>query len=261
VILEDIVVSTRERLRDRMVALPLESLKAEAARMGSDTGFPFERAISAPGLSVICEVKRASPSRGTISRDFPYLEIAEEYEACGASAVSVVTEPRYFGGADVHLGRISSRIGIPVLRKDFTLDEYQIYEARALGASAVLLICSILEDCELESMIRTAHGLGMSALTEVRDERELERALDAGAAMVGVNNRDLRDFTVDIGNSLRLAPLIPEDVLFLSESGIRGPEDAALLRGCGADAVLVGEYLMTSEDRRGAVAGLAGRCR
>ncbi len=220
--------------------------------------FAFEKALKTPGLSFICECKKASPSKGIISPDFPYLSIAEEYEAAGADCISVLTEPKWFLGKDEYLREIASAVRIPCLRKDFTVDEYMIFEAKLLGASAVLLICSILTETEIRRFIGICDRLGLSALVEAHDEAEIRMALRAGARMIGVNNRNLKDFSVDTENSRRLRELVPAEVLFVSESGVKTAEDAAKLRGIGADAVLVGETLMRAADKKAKLAELRG---
>ena len=209
-------------------------------------------------MSYICEVKKASPSKGLIAPDFPYLKIAREYEAAGASAISCLTEPYYFLGSDRYLQEITSEVKIPVLRKDFTVDEYMIYQARAFGASAVLLICAILDDVQLKSYRELSESMGMDALVEAHDEREVERALRCGAKIVGVNNRDLRTFQVDMANSIRLRKIAPRDVVFVSESGIRTSEDIRRLYDNQVDAVLIGETLMRSGDKKAALELLNG---
>ena len=226
--------------------------------MNADTGYPFEKALGAPGISFICEVKKASPSKGLIATEFPYLAIAREYEAAGAAAISCLTEPDFFLGSDEYLREIAAAVKIPVLRKAFTVDPYMIYEARVLGASAVLLICAILSDEELLEYGKIARSLGLSALVEAHDEREVERALRVEHGIVGVNNRDLKTFTVDCGNSVRLRKMVPDDRLFVSESGIRTAEDIAVLRQNGTDAVLIGETLMRSPDKAAALRELRG---
>jgi indole-3-glycerol phosphate synthase len=228
---------------------PLEVIKRALAESPVTREFPFEKALSAPGLSFICEVKKASPSKGIISEDFPYLQIAQAYEKAGASAFSVLTEPRWFLGSATVLLDIAESASIPILRKDFTVDEYQIYEARAIGASAVLLICSILTDKQLSEYIMLADSLGLSALTEAHDEEEVSRAVSAGARIIGINNRDLATFDVDTGNSARLRALVPDNILFVSESGISDPDDIKGLSGIRPDAVLIGEAMMKAEDK------------
>ena len=217
------------------------------------TGFPLTRALEADGMSFICEVKKASPSKGVIAEDFPYLDIAMEYEDIGASAISVLTEPHFFKGSDRYLEEIADTVRTPILRKDFIIDEYQIYRAKEIGASAILLIAAILDDRQLSGYREIAESLGMSVLVETHDEREVQRAVSSGAGIIGVNNRDLRNFTVDIRNSLKLRELIPDDVITVSESGIRGKEDISRLRDAGFDAVLVGETFMRSTDKRATI--------
>lgn len=220
--------------------------------------FSFEKALQKPGLSFICECKKASPSKGLIAPEFPYLEIAREYEDAGADAVSVLTEPKWFLGSDAYLREIASAVSIPCLRKDFTVDEYMIYEAKLLGASAVLLICSILSEEQIREYLAVCDTLGLSALVEAHDEAEVDMALAAGARIIGVNNRNLKDFTVDTENSRRLRERIPGDILFVSESGVSGQEDVKRLGQIGADAVLVGEALMRAPDKKRMLLELRG---
>lgn len=258
-ILDTLAESARARVEERKQKRTLEQVRREAEALGADTGFPFQRALAAEGLSFICEVKKASPSRGVIAENFPYLEIARDYEAAGAAAVSVLTEPEYFLGDDRYLREIAGELSIPVLRKDFTVDAYQIYEAKLLGASAVLLICAILSTQQIREYLEIARSLGLSALVEAHDEAEIAAACEAGAEIIGVNNRNLKDFQVDVTNSLELRKLIPPGCLYVSESGIRTPEDVRALRENGTDAVLIGETLMRSPDRRAALAALRGK--
>ena len=243
-ILEEIAEKTRQRIAESKEEKPLVTVKREALALPSDTGFPFEKALSKKGISLICEVKKASPSKGVIARDFPYIDIAREDEQAGAGAISVLTEPYYFQGADEYLQEIAKEVSIPLLRKDFAVDEYMIYEAKILGASAVLLICSLLSGEALADYIKNAHALGMTALVEAHDETEIQMALQAGARVIGVNNRDLKTFTVDIKNSIRLRDLVPEGVLFVSESGIRTADDIRELAAHHVDAALIGETMM-----------------
>lgn len=257
-ILQEIAEKTRLRVAEEKSAVPLSEMKKRAEAMNADTGFPFRQALAAPGISFICEVKRASPSKGLIAEDFPYLEIARDYEAAGAAAISCLTEPFWFKGSDRYLSEISAAVNIPVLRKDFTVDEYMIYQAKALGAAAVLLICSILSREQLAEYLEVAHSLGLSALVEAHDEEEVRTAVSAGAQIIGVNNRDLRTFTVDIGNSARLRRLVPPEILFVSESGIKTARDIEALRQNGTNAVLIGETLMRSPDKKAALAQLRG---
>lgn len=255
-ILDEIAERTRERIAQCKKELPLERLKAQAQQLPADTGFPFAKALRGEGLQFICEVKKASPSKGVIAEQFPYMEIAREYEKAGAAAISVLTEPFYFQGGNEYLREIAQAVNIPVLRKDFTVDEYMIYEAKILGASAVLLICAILNDDELNRYHALATSLGLSALVEVHDEEEARRALRIGAKIIGVNNRNLKDFTVDISNSIRIRPMIPQYVIFVSESGMKTAADIQALRENGTDAVLIGETLMRSADKKEALAKL-----
>ncbi len=220
--------------------------------------FAFENALKKPDISFICECKKASPSKGLIAPDFPYLQIAKEYEMAGADCISVLTEPKWFLGSDGYLSEISESVSIPCLRKDFLVDEYMIYEARLLGASAVLLICAILSEAQIEEYIHICDNLGISALVEAHDEKEVYTALKAGARIIGVNNRNLKDFSVDTDNSRRLRELIPPEILFVSESGVKNAEDVAKLRKIGADAVLIGETLMRADDKKAKLAELRG---
>lgn len=283
-ILDEIAAKTKERVAEQKKKVPLEEMKRQAldiVAIETDNGsspyskFPFRDNLAADGISFICEVKKASPSKGLIAPDFPYVEIAKEYEAAGASAISVLTEPFYFQGSNQFLMDIKKEVNIPLLRKDFTVDEYMIYEAKVIGASAVLLICAILDDGQLASYLRLAHELGMSALVEAHDEEEVRRAIACGAGIIGVNNRDLRTFTVDIMNSVRLRKLIPDMVpvtgtgaaadtlapqkmVYVSESGIKTKEDIDRLKANGTDAVLIGETFMRSPDKKKLFAELRG---
>lgn len=257
-ILEEIAARTVQRVAEEKAAVPLSEMKKRAEALDANTGFPFRKALSGDEISFICEVKRASPSKGLIAPDFPYLDIARDYERAGASAISCLTEPFWFKGRDEYLAEISNAVKIPVLRKDFTVDEYMIYQAKTLGASAVLLICSILSKEQLSEYLGIAHSLGLSALVEAHDEYEVRTALSVGAGIIGVNNRDLRTFTVDINNSARLRKLVPPEVLFVSESGIKTAADIEALRSNGTNAVLIGETLMRSPDKKAALDELRG---
>lgn len=257
-ILEEIAARTVQRVAEEKAAVPLSEMKKRAEALDANTGFPFRKALSGDEISFICEVKRASPSKGLIAPDFPYLDIAKDYEMAGASAISCLTEPFWFKGRDEYLAEISNAVKIPVLRKDFTVDEYMIYQAKTLGASAVLLICSILSKEQLSEYLGIAHSLGLSALVEAHDEDEVRTALSVGAGIIGVNNRDLRTFTVDINNSARLRKLVPPEILFVSESGIKTAADIEALRSNGTNAVLIGETLMRSPDKKAALDELRG---
>ena len=256
-ILERLAAHAKERVALAEQACPLETIRQKASRMEKGDG-RFEKALKKPGLSFICECKKASPSRGVIAENFPYLQIAREYQTAGADAVSVLTEPKWFLGSDRHLREIAETVSLPCLRKDFTVDEYMIYEAKLLGASADLLICSILSSQQLREYLQLCEQLGLSALVETHDEGEVGMALAAGARIIGVNNRNLRDFSVDTENSRRLREQIPAEVLFVSESGVKTAADAAALREIGADAVLVGETMMRAKDKRAMLAELRG---
>ncbi len=256
-ILDTIAEYARQRVEDARLQVPLSEIKARAKDLPVKD-FSFEKALSREGMSFICECKKASPSKGIIAENFPYLEIARDYERAGADCISVLTEPKWFLGSDRFLEEIAREVSIPCLRKDFTVDEYMIYEARILGASAVLLICSILGRDQLQEYLGIASELGLSALVEAHDEKEIEMALGSGARIIGVNNRNLKDFSVDTDNSKRLRAMIPGDVLFVSESGVRDRSDVEKLEEIGADAVLVGESLMRAADRADKLRELKG---
>ncbi len=251
-ILNTIADYTKERYKKIIAEKPLEAVKAQALSMPKGS-FEFEGALKKEGLSFICEVKKASPSKGVIAEDFPYLQIAKEYEAAGASCISCLTEPKWFMGSDKYLREIGEAVSIPVLRKDFTVCEYQIYEAKILGASAVLLICALLDADTISRYIKIADGLGISCLTEAHDEAEVKSALKAGARIIGVNNRNLKDFSVDVNNSSRFREMIPDDVIFVSESGIKSHGDIKVLQSNKTDAVLIGETLMRAADKKSAM--------
>ena len=256
-ILDQLADHARHRVAEAKKEVPLEALKrqASAAEKGQ---FVFENAIKKAKMAFICECKKASPSKGVIAQDFPYLQIAKEYEAAGADCISVLTEPKWFLGRDEYLREIAAAVSIPCLRKDFVVDEYMIYEAKLLGASAVLLICSILSEEEIGKYIGICDELGLSALVEAHDETEVAIALRTGARMIGVNNRNLKDFSVNMDNCQRLRDLIPREVIFVAESGVKDASDVARLREIGADAVLIGEALMRAEDKKARLAELRG---
>lgn len=256
-ILDRLADYARERVNRAKTKIPLEEIKRQAASLPKGS-FDFEGALKKPGISFICECKKASPSKGVIDPEFQYLKIAKEYEQAGADCISVLTEPKWFLGSDEYLKDISRAVCVPCLRKDFTVDEYMVYEAKVLGASAVLLICSILTGSQLKEYIGICDELGLSALVEAHDEDEVQTAVDAGSRVIGVNNRNLKDFSVDIGNSLRLRKLVPKGVLFVAESGVSSAEDVAMLREIGADAVLVGEAMMRAPDKKKTLAKLRG---
>ncbi|MEE1243242.1 MAG: indole-3-glycerol phosphate synthase TrpC [Frisingicoccus sp.] len=256
-ILEQLAAYADERVRQAKKKIPLERIRDQALALDKGN-FVFEKALKKPGISFICECKKASPSKGVIAEYFPYLEIAKAYEAAGAEAISVLTEPKWFLGSDGYLKEIANTVSIPCLRKDFTVDEYMIYEAKLLGASAVLLICSILRENQMKEYIDICDDLGLSALVETHDALEVKMALNSGARIIGVTNRNLKDFTVDVENSRRLRELIPPEILFVSESGVSSAEDVEKLKEIGADAVLVGEALMRAPDKKVKLAELRG---
>lgn len=258
-ILTQLCSHARQRVQAAKAAVPFEEMRQAALSKNCNTGFPFRQALKKEGMSFIAECKKASPSKGLIAEDFPYVEIARDYEAAGAAAISVLTEPKWFLGSLKYLKEISENVKIPVLRKDFTVDEYMIYEAKVNGAAAVLLIVSVLDDDRLCRYLRTAHELGMDALVEAHDEQEIERAVKAGAVIIGVNNRNLRDFTVDLNNSVRLRSRVPGNILFVAESGIRTRKDIEVLEQGKISGVLIGETLMRSENKKEMLDELKGK--
>ena len=256
-ILDELAKAAYRRVSDAEEEISAEEMKRKALSLPRGS-FEFEKALRREGLSFICECKKASPSKGLIAKDYPYLRIAKDYETAGADCISVLTEPTRFLGSPMHLMGIASMVNVPCLRKDFTVSDYMIYEAKTLGAAAVLLICSLLSEEQIREYIAVCDSLGMSALVEAHDEAEIETALNAGARIIGVNNRNLKDFTVDTENSRRMRALVPEDVIFVSESGVRNAEDTALLREAGVDAVLIGEALMRAADKGAKLRELRG---
>ena len=256
-ILRELADYARERTEQAKQRIPLEELKRQAFFLPKGD-FSFENALKKPDISFICECKKASPSKGLIAPDFPYLNIAKEYEQAGADCISVLTEPKWFLGSDQYLKEIAESVSIPCLRKDFTVDAYMIYEAKVLGAAAVLLICAILREEQIREYLSICDDLGLSALVEAHDEKEVQMALNAGARIIGVNNRNLKDFSVDTDNSRRLREQIPRNVLFVSESGVSCAEDVAKLRKIGADAVLIEETLMRAADKKAKLRELRG---
>lgn len=256
-ILDKLAEHAMERTAFAKTVVSAEDMKKRALEMPFGD-FRFEKALRKEELAFICEVKKASPSKGIIAEEFPYLQIAKEYEAAGADCISVLTEPKWFLGKEQYLKEITDAVCIPCIRKDFTVDEYMIYEAKTLGASAVLLICSILSQEQIKEYIAICETLGLSALVETHDEQEVMMAVACGARMIGVNNRNLKDFTVDTENSKKLRDMVPENVLFVSESGIKGPEDIKVLRQIGTNAVLIGETLMRASDKKAMLQALRG---
>lgn len=260
-ILDTLAESTRIRVEKAKKEIPLSEVKQQASLVHKQA-FAFEKALKngheKKGISFICEVKKASPSKGIIAENFPYLEIAKEYEKIGADCLSVLTEPEYFKGNNEYLREIAGNVSIPILRKDFTMDEYMIYEAKALGADAILLIMAILSDYQVEEYLALSDSLGLSALVEAHDEEEIRRAVKAGARIIGVNNRNLKDFSVDVNNCISLRNSIPNGILTVAESGIRGEDEVASIKNAKIDAVLIGETLMRSENREKTIKKLRG---
>lgn len=256
-ILDKLSESAKHRVEKEKKIISPEEMKQKALDMPKKN-FEFEKALRGDDIKFICEVKRASPSKGLIAKDFPYVQIAKEYQDAGANAVSVLTEPEYFMGDNKYVEEIEKNINLPIIRKDFTVDEYMIYQARTIGASAVLLICSILDTKTISEYIKICDTLGLSALVEAHDGEEVKSALDAGARLIGVNNRNLKDFTVDINNCVRLRGLVPQNITFVAESGIKTPDDINTLRQANVNAVLIGETLMRSSDKKKMLARLKG---
>ena len=257
-ILDKIVEATKVRVAQEKEVETPEAVKTAALALPADTGFPFEAALRQQDFNFICEVKKASPSKGIIAEHFPYLDIAKEYEVAGAAAISVLTEPDFFKGDKKYLQEIASTVKIPVLRKDFIIDEYQIYQAKVWGASAILLICACLDVPMLTRFRELADSLGLSSLVEAHDEHEVQMAIDCGARIIGVNNRNLKDFTVDVQNSVRLRNLVQDDVIFVSESGLETPEDIQVLRDNNIGVALMGETFMRSPNKVEKLAYLYG---
>ena len=257
-ILDKIIEATKIRVAQEKEVESPEAVKAAALALPSDTGFPFEAALRQQDFNFICEVKKASPSKGIIAEHFPYIDIAKEYEVAGAAAISVLTEPDFFKGDKKYLQEIASTVKIPVLRKDFIIDEYQIYQAKVWGASAILLICACLDVSTLTKFRELADSLGLSSLVEAHDEKEVQMAIDCGARIIGVNNRNLKDFTVDVQNSVRLRNLVQDDVIFVSESGLETPEDIQVLRDNNIGVALMGETFMRSPNKVEKLAYLYG---
>ena len=256
-ILDQLAEHAKERVEAAKKLHPSDEVKAQALALPKG-GFEFEKALRKDDIAFICECKKASPSKGIIAENFPYLQIAKEYEAAGADCISVLTEPKWFLGSDEYLREIASNVNIPCIRKDFTVDSYMIYEAKILGAKAVLLICSILTEAQIKEYIGICDELGISALVEAHDENEVAMAVKCGARLIGVNNRNLKDFSVDTGNSRRMRELVPDNIIFVSESGVKTAEDIALLRKSGTNAVLIGETLMKADDKKAKLAELKG---
>lgn len=256
-ILDKLAQHAYERVKEAEKIVSLDEVKSRALSLPKGD-FEFEKALCKPDISFICECKKASPSKGIIAENFPYLKIAKEYESAGADCISVLTEPKWFMGSDDYLKEIAETVSISCLRKDFTVSDYQIYEAKLLGAKAVLLICSILTPEQIQAYIHICDMLGISALVEAHDENEVKTAINSGARIIGVNNRNLRDFSVDTDNSRKMRELVPANILFVSESGVQSAEDVRKLREIGADAVLIGETLMRADNKKAKLRELRG---
>lgn len=248
-ILNEIARKTQDRIDIVKREIPLEILQEQARSMPCDTGFPFEKSLRACEMAFICEVKKASPSKGLIAPDYPYVDIAKAYENAGAAAISCLTEPFYFQGSDAHLMEIAQAVSTPILRKDFTVDAYMIYQAKVMGASAILLICAILDDIKLREFFEIATDLGLSVLIEAHTVEEVQRAVAVGGRIIGVNNRNLKNFQLSLQHSLNLRKFVPDNVIFVSESGIKAPHDIKVLHDHGTNAVLIGETLMRAQDK------------
>lgn len=267
-ILDTLAQATKKRIDGQKQLKSLEALKqelSEKAKRGelvlpdkeksfeenfnNPSLYRFEKNLKGKGIHIIAEVKKASPSKGLIDPNFDYMKVARDYEMAGVDCVSCLTEPDYFKGSDEIFMEIRRALKTPMIRKDFTVDEYMIYQAKLMGADCILLICAILDDEALMSYYKLADSLGFSVLVETHDEEEMERALKIGARMIGVNNRNLKDFTVDIGNSIRLRKMVPENVIFVAESGIKTREDIKELEDCGTNGVLIGETFMRAADK------------
>jgi indole-3-glycerol phosphate synthase len=258
-ILDMIAEKTKERVSIKKQSLSQEEIERLALAMPTDSTFPFEQALKKDGIAFICEIKKASPSQGVIAEDFDYVKIAKEYELAGAAAISVLTEPYWFLGSDDYLKEIVREVKIPVLRKDFTVDSYMIYEAKIMGAAAVLFICALLSKDTLKNYLQIADSLGLSALVEAHDEQEVIMAVEAGARIIGVNNRNLKTFEVDVNNSSKYRKMIPNNIIFVSESGIKTYADIKVLEENKTDAALIGETLMRAKDKTKALAELRGK--
>jgi indole-3-glycerol phosphate synthase len=259
-ILERIAADKRIQVDEEKKSISLEQMKAQAfATKSKLPDFIFEETLKKEGVSFICEVKKASPSKGIIAEDFPYVQIATDYENAGADCLSVLTEPKYFLGCDRYLQEIRQAVNLPILRKDFTVDAYQIYQAKVIGANAVLLICALLEESFINECIEICDELGLSALVEAHDKEEIQMAIGAGARIIGVNNRNLKDFTVDIHNSTNLREYAPEGTIFVAESGIKTREDVRAFELENVNAVLVGETLMRAADKKAKLEKLRGK--
>ena len=257
-ILDDIIAKQKTRIENEKKEKDIETLKQEVLSLPSSKNFFFENSLKSKDFSFICEIKKASPSKGVIVEDFPYTDIAQEYEKAGASAISVLTEPHFFKGNDLFLKDVADIVNIPVLRKDFIIDEYQIYQAKLIGADAVLLICAVLDESTLKNFINIATSLKLSCLVETHNEEEIKKALSCNAKIIGINNRDLKTFNVDINTSLKLRKFIPENKILISESGIKTAQDIKMLKDAGFNGALIGESMMLSKDKKQFLSELRG---
>ncbi len=257
-ILDDIVAKQKIRIEHEKKEKSIEILKQEVLTLPLSENFFFEDSLKNKDFAFICEIKKASPSKGIIVEEFPYTEIAQEYEQAGAAAISVLTEPNFFKGNDIFLKDVADIVNIPVLRKDFIIDEYQIYQAKLIGADAILLICAILDETTLNKFLNIAKSLKLSCLVETHNEEEIKKALNSGANIIGINNRDLKTFTVDVNTSLKLRKLIPNDKILISESGIKTAQDIKMLKNEGFNGALIGESMMLSKDKKSFLAKLRG---
>ena len=257
-ILDDIIAKQKTRIENEKKEKNIETLKQEVLPLPSSKNFFFENSLKSKDFAFICEIKKASPSKGVIVEDFPYTDIAQEYEKAGASAISVLTEPHFFKGNDKYLKDVADIVNIPVLRKDFIIDEYQIYQAKLIGADAVLLICAVLDESTLKNFINIATSLKLSCLVETHNEEEIKKALSCNAKIIGINNRDLKTFNVDINTSLKLRKFIPENKILISESGIKTAQDIKMLKDAGFNGALIGESMMLSKDKKQFLSELRG---
>ncbi len=257
-ILDDIIAKQKTRIENEKKEKDIETLKQEVLSLPSSKNFFFENSLKNKDFAFICEIKKASPSKGVIVEDFPYMDIAQEYEKAGASAISVLTEPHFFKGNDKYLKDVADIVNIPVLRKDFIIDEYQIYQAKLIGADAVLLICAVLDESTLKNFINIATSLKLSCLVETHNEEEIKKALSCNAKIIGINNRDLKTFNVDINTSLKLRKFIPENKILISESGIKTAQDIKMLKNAGFNGALIGESMMLSKDKKQFLSELRG---
>ena len=258
-ILDDIVAKQKVRIENEKKEKSVETLKQEVLSLPLSEKYFFEDSLKSKDFAFICEIKKASPSKGVIVEDFPYTDIAQDYEQAGAAAISVLTEPNFFKGNDMFLKDVADIVNIPVLRKDFIIDEYQIYQAKLIGADAILLICAILDETNLNKFLSLAKSLKLSCLVETHNEEEVKKALNSGANIIGINNRDLKTFTVDINTSLKLRKLIPENKILISESGIKTAQDIKMLKENGFNGALIGESMMLSKDKKSFLAELRGK--